>query len=78
MITVYSKDNCVQCRATKQKLKDKGLRFVEYNVEESAEAMQYVKNLGYKAAPVVVVGFEHPTMGGKHWSGYDPNNLAAL
>lgn len=78
MITVYTKNNCVQCTATKRKLAEKGKKYVEHNVDESEQAMDYVKLLGYKQAPVVVVGFGHPTMGGQHWSGHNPTNLNLL
>lgn len=78
MITVYSKNDCVQCKATYRALDAKGLKYEVYNVDESEQAMERAKLFGYKQAPVVVVGFNHPTMGGKHWSGFDPDNLAKL
>jgi len=78
MLTVYSKPNCVQCTATKRKLKQLGRNFREINIEEDEMAYNFVKGMGYQQVPVVVVGFAHPTMGGQHWSGYDPDKLTEV
>lgn len=72
-VTVYSKPACVQCTATKKKLEAKGIRYVEYDVTESAAALEYVtEELGYSAAPVVAVD-DH-----NHWSGYRPDLIDNL
>jgi glutaredoxin-like protein NrdH len=47
----------------------KGLTYKVVDVTESAAALDYVKELGYLAAPVVVVS-EHD-----HWSGFRPNHI---
>lgn len=77
-VTLYSKEDCVQCDMTKKVLKMKGLTWDEKKVDVDDSALEYVKNMGYLAAPVVVVGFAHETMGGEHWSGFRPELLRAL
>ncbi len=79
-VTVYSTGpGCVQCTMTKKEFVAKGVEFVEVNVHENAAALAYVQDeLGYMAAPVVVV--EDGT-GQDHWSGFRPdqiNRIAAL
>ncbi len=54
-LVVYSKPSCVQCTATYRALDSKGIRYRVVDLSESPEAMEYVKELGYTSAPVVVV-----------------------
>lgn len=70
-ITVYSKPNCVQCTATYRALTSKGLEYEVVDITEEPTALEYVKGLGYLAAPVVVTGEDH-------WSGFQPDKINAL
>jgi glutaredoxin-like protein NrdH len=70
-ITVYSRPACVQCDATYRMLDRLDLDYTTVDVEQDAEALAYVRSLGYLAAPVVVAGDQH-------WSGYRPDELKAL
>ena len=72
MITLYTKPACVQCNATKRALDRAGLPYREVDLAEDAEAMAYIQGLGYRQAPVVVTG------DGQHWSGFQPDRIAAL
>ncbi len=65
-ITVYTKPMCVQCDATKRQLNKQGLDYVTVDLTEDADALEYVKGLGFAQAPVVVAGDEV-------WSGYRPD-----
>ncbi|HEL0239204.1 TPA: glutaredoxin-like protein NrdH [Streptococcus equi subsp. zooepidemicus] len=53
MITVYSKHNCMQCKMTKKFLEQHGAAFREINIDEHPEKVDYVKSLGFTAAPVI-------------------------
>lgn len=77
-VTLYSKADCVQCDMTKKVLKQKGLTYREFKMDEDDSALDKAKALGYLQAPVVVVGFGHETMPGEHWSGFRPDKLRAL
>lgn len=70
-ITVYSKPNCVQCTATYRALNSKGIEYDVVDITEEPEALKYVKELGYMAAPVVVAGNDH-------WSGFNPDKINSL
>lgn len=72
MITVYSKPDCMQCRMTYTVLESKGLPYRVVDVTENADALSYVKELGYMTAPVVVAS-EHD-----HWGGFQPDQIARL
>lgn len=76
-IVVYSTPGCVQCNMTKKWLEANDLRYREVNLSEDQIALQTVKQMGYQAAPVVIVPFDYPN-GGSHWSGFQPDRLKEL
>ncbi|MGT2775918.1 glutaredoxin-like protein NrdH [Streptococcus hyovaginalis] len=55
-ITIFSKNNCMQCKMTKKFLEKEGVEFVEINIDEQPEQVEYVKSLGFAAAPVIQAG----------------------
>ena len=73
MITVYSKPNCPQCTATYRKLKSLGLPHNGIDVAEDADALAFIRALGYQQAPVVVVREGKEIR--EHWSGFRPDLL---
>lgn len=66
---VYSKPSCVQCNATYRALDAKGIDYRVVDMAEDAAALEYVKDLGYLQAPVVVVDDQD------HWSGFRPDHI---
>ena len=71
-ITVFSKPNCVQCTATYRALKKLGLEeYTVIDLTRDAEALEKVKALGYRQAPVVLAA-------GEHWAGFRPDKIADL
>jgi glutaredoxin-like protein NrdH len=70
-VTVYSKPACVQCTQSKKKLDQLGVVYNVIDVTEDANALEYVKSLGYMAAPVIVAGEQH-------WAGFQPDKIKAL
>ena len=73
MIDVYSKPRCPQCTATYRKLKALELPFNTIDVTEDADALAFIRALGYQQAPVVVVCEGKDIK--KHWSGFRPDLL---
>ncbi len=67
-ITVYSKPRCVQCDATYRALDRSGTPYRKVDVSIDSDALQYIINLGYQQAPVVVFGDQH-------WSGFRPDRI---
>ena len=72
-VTIYSKDNCVQCRATMRYL-DK--HKVPYDVKSADEHARMLHNKGFNQAPVVVV--YGPGGSTLSWSGYNIGRLQNL
>lgn len=70
-VTVYEKNNCVQCESTKRWLKRAKVEFDTVNVEENPEAMQKILDMGFQAAPVVITDIGN-------WSGFRISKLEEL
>ncbi|WP_096817145.1 glutaredoxin-like protein NrdH [Lactococcus fujiensis] len=71
MVTVYSKNNCMQCKMVKKWLNEHDVEFDEINIDEKPEFIQTVLDMGYRAAPVIKkdeISF----------SGFRPSELAKL
>lgn len=72
-VVVYTKNGCPQCDMTKRVLEGEGIPFTAINVEENAEAKQYVVEvLGLTSMPVVVVEGQEP------FTGFRPDKLQEL
>lgn len=69
-VIVYTKPNCQPCRATKRKLKDRGVPYAEESLTDEGN-LAAAKALGHLEAPVVVVGTES-------WSGFRPDLIDEL
>ena len=59
-ITLFSKNNCMQCKMTKKLLEKAGAEFQEINMDERPDMIDYVKSLGFTAAPVIKAGETGP------------------
>ena len=68
-VTVYTKPSSVQCTATYRWLENKGIEFEIFDVSVDEKALEFVEQLGYLQAPVVV------TSDGDHWSGFRPDKI---
>jgi glutaredoxin-like protein NrdH len=82
-ITVYSKPRCPQCDATARLLNRMGAPYTKVDVTEDDVAYEFVKQLGYQQAPVVVVRDLHKEESDdergdnivEHWSGFNPDRV---
>ena len=71
MVTVFSKNNCMQCNMVKKWLADKAVQFKEINIDDEPQYIEQIKAMGFMAAPIIVkdeVSF----------SGFLPAELAKL
>lgn len=73
MVTVYTKNNCPACTATKSFLETISVDFLELNIEEDMSYLEDVVRHGYQQVPVVIVGD-----GVNKWSGHQPSKLMTL
>lgn len=70
-VTVYIKDNCVQCGATKRHLDKLNIPYETINVTNDIGALDKLASLGYRSAPVVITDNDS-------WSGYVPDKIDKL
>ena len=77
-VTLYTTGPaCVQCRLTRRRLDEAGIRYseIDLSMEVNAAARDYVtEDLGYSQAPIVVVDDEPE----HHWSGFRPDRIDHL
>lgn len=70
-VTVYSKPSCVQCNATYRAMNSRGIDYQVVDMSQDHEALEYVRQLGYMSAPVVVTDDDH-------WTGFRPDKIDEL
>lgn len=62
-ITLFSKNNCMQCKMTKRFLAENNINFEEVNIDNEPDALGWLKEQGFQSVPVItsdattVVGF---------------------
>lgn len=71
-VALYSKPACAQCVATKRRLDKHNITYTEVDITRDQTAYDYVVELGYQQAPVVVLDT------GAHWSGFRMDLIDAL
>lgn len=72
-ITVFTKNDCAQCTATKKMMAEKGIEFTEINVEEHEHVFDILKMANIYSMPAVVVDtFENG------WTGFRPDRIEEL
>ncbi|HEL1586191.1 TPA: glutaredoxin-like protein NrdH [Streptococcus suis] len=71
MVTIYSKNDCVQCKMSKKFLDQHNVAYTEINLDEQPEYIEHVKSLGFSSAPVIETETES-------FSGFQPTKLKAL
>ena len=71
MVTVYSKNNCMQCKMTKQFLDRESIPYQEINIDIDPSYIDHLKELGFSSLPVVETE-------SSAFSGFRPDQLKAL
>lgn len=67
-ITVYTRNDCVQCHATKRVLESRGYQFELINLDHHPEKADELRAQGFRQLPVVVAGEES-------WCGFRPDMI---
>lgn len=62
-VVIYTLPSCVQCDTSKRMMNRLGIEYEEIDMSKDEAAVEYVKELGYTAAPIIVNGTTH-------WSGF--------
>ena len=76
-VTVFSKPACVQCNATYRALDKQGTEYGKVDVSQDLNALEYIQELGFQQAPVVIYKDSEGTILDS-WSGFDPDKIAQL
>ncbi|GAO99881.1 glutaredoxin-like protein NrdH [Fructobacillus ficulneus] len=71
-VTVFTKNNCIQCKMTKRYLDGINVAYQEINIEEQPEYLAQLKDAGFKQTPVVQIE------GQEAFSGFQPAVLQSL
>ena len=67
MLTIYSKNNCPFCVMAKNYLENKNINYREVNIEEDAEAREFIQSQGLRTVPQIFMDGKIFVQGG--WSG---------
>ncbi|RJT20370.1 glutaredoxin-like protein NrdH [Buttiauxella izardii] len=70
-ITIYTRNDCVQCHATRRAIESCGFAFELINLDLNPEAADDLRALGYRQLPVVITEQES-------WSGFRPDLINRL
>lgn len=70
-ITIYTRNDCVQCHATKRAIESSGFTYELINLDLTPEAADELRALGFRQLPVVVTEQES-------WSGFRPDMINRL
>jgi len=55
-ITIYTRNDCVQCHATKRAMESRGVEFEMVNIDQVPEAADTLRDQGFRQLPVVIAG----------------------
>lgn len=70
-IIIYTRNDCVQCHATKRAIESRGLTFDLIDLDLHPQAADDLRARGYRQLPVVMAGQES-------WSGFRPDMINRL
>lgn len=56
LYTIFTKSDCPNCVQAKALLKSEDIEFIEKNVEEDAEALTYLSQMGLRSLPQILKG----------------------
>lgn len=76
-LVVYSRENCPQCKFTKEFLKKHDIPFETVNVEVQDGALEILRHYGFQSLPVVSIDDELSDQT-KTWFGFRPDRLESL
>ncbi len=70
-IIIYTRNDCVQCHATKRAMESRGLAFEMVNLDVDPNKIETLRAQGYRQLPVVIAGETS-------WSGFRPDMINRL
>ncbi|WP_312269707.1 glutaredoxin-like protein NrdH [Pseudescherichia sp.] len=70
-IIIYTRNDCVQCHATKRAMESRGVEFEMVNIDQVPEAADTLRDQGFRQLPVVIAG-------DTSWSSFRPDMINRL
>lgn len=70
-VTIYTSSTCGYCTLAKEYLNEKGVNYVEKNIQKDPNARKELMQKGYMGVPVIIVD-------GEEIVGFDKNRLESL
>ncbi|MGX5027895.1 glutaredoxin-like protein NrdH [Enterobacter asburiae] len=70
-IIIYTRNDCVQCHATKRAMESRGVAFEMVNIDLVPDAADTLRERGFRQLPVVIAG-------DTSWSGFRPDMINRL
>ena len=71
LIVIYTRNNCIQCHATKKAMESRGLAFEMVNVDLQPDQADSLRAQGFRQLPGVGAGETS-------WSGFRPDMINRL
>ena len=56
VVYIYTKPDCIQCRMVKRYLDNKKIPFIEINIENDEDVINFLKGQGISSAPAIFYG----------------------
>ncbi|MGY3750396.1 glutaredoxin-like protein NrdH [Vagococcus acidifermentans] len=72
-ITLYTKNNCPQCKMTKKFLADKDVSYTEINIDNEPQYIDTLKEKGFRSVPILTTPDAKLTI-----VGFRPDQLRTL
>ena len=69
--TIYTKPNCGDCEKTTSMLDNLGVKYEKIDISVDKDALAFLKNNGFRAAPVV---FNN----GESWAGFNESKIRSI
>lgn len=70
-ITIYTRNDCVQCHATKRAMESRGYTYELINLDNDPQAVEALRAQGFRQLPVVITD-------SLSWSGFRPDMINRL
>jgi glutaredoxin-like YruB-family protein len=70
-VTIYTSSTCGYCTLAKEYLNEKGVNYVEKNIQKDPNSRKELMQKGYMGVPVIIVD-------GEEIVGFDKNRLESL
>ena len=70
-INIYTRNDCVQCHATKRAMESRGYTFELINLDNDPQAVEALRAQGFRQLPVVITD-------SLSWSGFRPDMINRL